>query len=100
MLLAFILITGWLAVRYVPQLIVGLIATLLGIYLIRSSRMAAQALIGAGAAHRGKLDYDRKPSRSERRLMRRHLKLALRQTELASLLPGVMARARRIADGR
>ena len=100
MSLAIVLVIGSLAVIYVPRLMVGLIATVLAIYLMRRSRILGAALIRAGAAHRDRPDYDRKPSRPERRLMRAHLKLALDQAELASVLPAIMMRARAIVDGR
>ncbi|WP_137787743.1 hypothetical protein [Sphingomonas sp. 3P27F8] len=41
------------------------------------------------------LDYDRKPSRAQRRVMRASLQVALDQTELRSLFPTLVGRADR-----
>ncbi len=100
MSLAFAVIFGCITVTYLSRPMVALFATVIGVYLLRRSRSIAQALIHARATHRGRSDYDRKPGRSERRMMHAHLKLALKQAELASLLPAVMIRARSIVDGR
>lgn len=99
MSLLIVFITAGLAVIYLLRLVVGVAAKLLAVYLLRRSRRVGEALIRAGAAHCGTSDYDRRPSRSERRLMRAHLKLALKKTELASLLPALMTGAGTMVDG-
>ncbi|MEO9131302.1 MAG: hypothetical protein ABI240_08850 [Sphingomonas sp.] len=98
MLLAFALILISLTLTIAPRLLVRIIATMIGIALVRRSRRLEQALLRTSADHRLQLDYDRPPSRPARRLMRAHLRLAIRQTELASLLPGVMEQVRSLAD--
>ena len=79
---------GGLAVIYLPRLIAGLVAMLLAVYLLRRSRQVAEAVIRAGAPHRDRLDYDRRPSRSQRRLLRAHLKLALKLDRTCELAAG------------
>lgn len=100
MLVAIALVVAGLALPIASRLLVAATATLLGIAMIRRSRRLEQALIHAGVDHRGRLDHDRGPSRAERRQMRAHLRLAIRQVELASLLPGAVANARHLADRR
>lgn len=100
MLLVLALVIGGLALNYLPRVMVNIVATAMAIHLLRRSRSVSQKLIRAGAEHRDTLDFDRRPSRSQRRLMRAHLTLAVKQTELASLLPTVMTRVRSVVDGR
>jgi len=85
------------ALPLMSRLLVAAIATLLGLSLIIRSRRVARDLL-AGANENRNLNYDRKPSRAERRAMGRGLKLALDQTELRSLFPATMARADTWAD--
>jgi uncharacterized membrane protein YbaN (DUF454 family) len=82
---------------FAPRLIVWVFAILSGVILIRQSRRIEQQLLQSASEHRVRQAYDRRPSRSDRRLMRRHLKLAIQQTQLASLFPRTMEQARSLA---
>ena len=83
------------AVRYGPPLIVWPVAMALGMLLVCRSRWIGEQMVRARDVSGG---FDRRPTRAQRGLMRAHLKLAIDQTALASLLPGVMATARTRAD--
>ncbi|RSY81998.1 hypothetical protein DAH66_14100 [Sphingomonas koreensis] len=85
------------ALPLMSRRLVAAIATIFAVALVIRSRLVAAELIVRTDEHR-KLDYDRKPSRSERRAMRRGLKLALDQAELRSLFPATMARAETWAE--
>lgn len=80
----------------VPRLLVAGIALLIGVVLVAQARRASRLLLA------GRLDvkagYGCAPSRAQRRLMRRHLRLAISLTELRSLLPSTVARAERCVD--
>ena len=95
MVLALTLALIALLLRFVPQLLIWSVALLIGTLLVRRSRQVGRQLL---LARCDLANFDRTPSRAERRLMRKHLQLALDQTELASLLPGVMTCARTLAD--
>ena len=95
-LIALVLIGLGLAIA--PRLIVFVFALMIGVILIRRSRQVQRALLRSSSDHRTRQDFDSRPSQSDRRLMRAHLKLAIRQTELASLFPGVMQQARSQVD--
>ena len=93
---AFVLIGLSLAIA--PRLIVFVFGMMIGITLVRRSRHVQRQLLRSSSDHRTRQDFDSRPSQSDRRLMRAHLKLAIRQTELASLFPGVMQQARSLVD--
>lgn len=84
-----------LAIRYGSPLLVWPVAMALGMALARRSRRIGEQLVRARDVSGG---FDRRPTRAERRLMRAHLKLAIEQTALGSLLPGVMVRANALTD--
>ena len=97
-MMTFCLVSLWLALRFLPRLIVELIATLIASALTLSSRRLARALLD----RRNDTDlatarWDDRPTRAERRLLARSLDIALSQTELRSVFPGVMTRADAIA---
>lgn len=95
-IVAFVLIGLGLAIA--PRLIVFIFAPMIGVTLIRRSRQVQRELLRSSSENRSRQDFDKRPSQSDRRLMRSHLKLAIRQTELASLFPGVMQQARSLVD--
>lgn len=82
------------AILIAPRLLVALLAILVGATLSAQSRRVAGRLL-ADSSIRHDLNYDRRPSRTERRLMRKSLRLALDQTELRSLFPSITACAER-----
>lgn len=79
------------AILIAPRLLVALLAILFGATSFARSRQVAGRLL-ADNRIRHDLNYDRRPSRAERRLMRKSLRLALDQTELRSLFPSITAR--------
>ena len=97
MMLLLALIASALLFRHAPRFLVDVIATVIGVTLVIRSRRLARRLIKAGDEHRTVLNFDCKPSRAERRLMRNSLRFALHQTELMSLLPRTTVRAATIA---
>lgn len=96
--LAFVLVAAFVALVYLPRLLAWSVSLLIGVVLIRQSRRMARKLVRLGTQDRDQLSFDSRPSRSERRLMRNHLRLAVQLTELTSLLPSVMARANALTD--
>lgn len=89
-----------LAFTVLPRIVVDAVATAIGVALVARSDLIGRDLLAMRAAAGGAMPSDAVASRTARRLMRAHLRLAMRQTELASLLPATMARARRIAASR
>lgn len=76
---------GWL-----PRILVTLTATIIAVVLaLKFERAVRRQLANLSR----ELDYDRKPSRAERRMMRSSMRLAIAKTELRSLLPTIVSRA-------
>ncbi|MDY7524629.1 hypothetical protein [Sphingomonas sp. 10B4] len=86
MILNITYVAAFAAVLIAPRMLVALLAILIAATLVCRSRRIALLLL-ADSSIRSDLNYDRKPSRAERRLMRKSLRLALDQTELRSLFP-------------
>lgn len=82
--------------RIAPRLLVAGIALLIGIVLVAQSRRASRLLLTGRLEV--KAGYGCTPSRNQRRLMRRHLRLAISLTELRSLLPTAVAGAERCVN--
>lgn len=77
------------------HLIGELIASIIAIVLAARARRVVCALLVMRDVHAGHaLDFDRKPSRAERRVIATGLRIALQQTQLTSLFPTVACRAR------
>lgn len=79
----------------VARLAVDAIATGIGLVLFAHAAHIRRRILAMREGC-GTLDFDRRPSRAERRLMTAGLKLAIRQAELRSLLPVTTWRAERI----
>lgn len=77
-----------------PRLLVGLLAILIGASLFARSRSVTHCLLANGS-NRQNLKYDRRPTRAERRLMKKSLRLALDQIELRSVFPTITASVER-----
>ena len=91
-MMAICLVSLWLALRFLPKLIVEFIATLIASALSLSSRRLARALLdGCSDTNLATARWDDRPTRAERRLLARSLDIALSRTELRSLFPGVVA---------
>ena len=75
--------------KWAPPLLVALVvAVIAGVLARRIGRVTRRLL----AAPRLEIDYDRTPSRAERRLMRKSLRVAIARTELRSLFPTIVGR--------
>jgi len=87
-----VLATGvlYLSAIWIPRILVALVAAFIAVMLAKKARRLAQSMLAHPLRH---LDYDEKPSRTQRRLMRASLRVALDQTELRSLFPTVVSRA-------
>lgn len=86
----------WQILAYASRLSVAAIAFGYGVVLalqIRRTERAVLAFASAGA--HSLADFDRKPTRGERRAMRMSLKRALRHTEFRSLFPNIAERTQR-----
>lgn len=83
-----LLCIAYVGIIWLPRLVVGLIALIIAIGLSRRVARTTRQLL---ELRRADLDYDRRPTRAQRRLMRASLRLALHQTELRSLFPALMA---------
>ena len=93
-----IMIVGWHAGMAVVRLTVDAIATAIGVVLeVRVANVRRRIIAMRNEVETAALDFDRRPSRAERRLMATELKLTIRQTEFRSLLPLTASRAERIA---
>lgn len=85
-----------LACRIVPRLIAEVVATIIGVVLVLSGRRARRMLLEC-ACPVGAASWDWKPTRAERRALRRGLNAALDMTVFTSLLPHVAIRAHKLA---
>ena len=85
-----------LAVAVIPRLLVLMFVKFMTQHLFVRSRHVTHRLL-ADRSIRQDPTYDRRPSRAERRLMRRSLHIALDQTELRSLFPSTVASVERWA---
>lgn len=95
-IIAVMLITFvWHSAMVIARSTVDAIATVLGVFIFARAACVQRLMIamreGGGVA-----DFDRRPSRAERRLMADGLRLAIRQTELRSLFPQVGSRCERL----
>lgn len=95
MIMIFVLLVGSLAVRFAPIVLVDIVATAIGIFIIWRCRvMARQQLAQREINLAHNVEYAR-PTRRQRRISAKALKWSLRRTELMSLLPLIDARAER-----
>lgn len=94
MLLIIALTSAWLLGRYVSGILVAMIATSVGVNLALRARRVERRII---LAARHDLNFDARPTRAERRIMRAGLRLALDQAPIRSLFPSTMTRAQSIA---
>ncbi|MDX5985052.1 hypothetical protein [Sphingomonas echinoides] len=78
--------------RWLPPMLVAVTATFIAVMLARKAQRLTRAMLAGRPCD---LDYDRKPTRAQRRLIRASLRVALQQTELRSLFPSTMASAGR-----
>lgn len=85
-----------LACRIAPRLLAELVATIVGMVLVRAGRRARRRLLEC-ACPVGAAGGDRTPTRAERRALWRGLKAALDMTVFTSLLPHVAIRAHKLA---
>ena len=85
-----VLVLMYVCAIWLPRLLVGGVALIFTITLSLRVKRTTRLLLQDVPRD---LDYDRKPTRAQRRLMRASLRLAIRQTELRSLLPGVVTQA-------
>lgn len=85
----------WHGAMTIVRSTVGAVATAMGVILfVRAACVRRRVL--AMREERGAADFDRPPSRAERRWMAAGLKLAIRQTELRSLFPHIGSRCQRL----
>lgn len=90
MLLIIIGVMAWPVIAHAARLSVAAVAIGYGIVLVFQIRSTEQKILAFRSACNGSLaDFDRKPTRAQRRAMRTSLKLALRQTDLTSVFPGI-----------
>jgi hypothetical protein len=93
MLLIIIGIVAWPILAHAARLSVAAIAISYGVVLAVKIRSTERVILAfAPAGDRTLADFDRKPTRHQRRAMRANLKLALRQTEFRSLFPNIAQR--------
>lgn len=93
MLLIILSAIAWLTLPHAVRLAVAAVAMVYGIALaIRARRTEKQILAFSSTTGHSLADFDRKPTRGQRRAMRRSQKLALRQTEFRSLFPSIARR--------
>lgn len=85
----------WYAAMVIARSTVDAIATALGVILFVRAARVQRRMIAMRVGHSA-ADFDRRPSRAERRLMAAGLKLAIRQTELRRLFPQVGSRCERL----
>ncbi len=92
-------ITLCLALRFLPSLIASVVATVLAIASIRSSRQALRALMAHPSFPRGMdAGWEQRPTTAERGMLARSLDAAIDHCVLTSLLPNIMVRAHCIHD--
>ena len=96
MSMLFVIVSAYLACCIVPRLLVESVATGIGVLLVISNRRARQRLLEVARPVETP-DWDRRPSRAERRALQRGLNAALDMTAFSSLLPHVAVRAHRFA---
>ena len=84
------LVLTYVCAIWLPRLLVGGMALIVAITLSLHVKRTTPLLLQDAPRD---LDYNRKPTRAQRRLMRASLRLAIRQTELRSLFPSVVAQA-------
>lgn len=88
LMLTLLLFAGYVGIIWLPRLVVAAVVVIIAVRLLLSASRRTRLLL----EHRQiGLDYDRKPTRAQRRQMRASLQLALHQTELRSLFPALMA---------
>ncbi len=70
-----VLATGvlYLSAIWIPRILVALVAAFIAVMLAKKARRLAQSMLAHPLRH---LDYDEKPSRTQRRLMRASLRVA------------------------
>ncbi|QDZ06928.1 hypothetical protein FPZ24_05060 [Sphingomonas panacisoli] len=78
--------------RWFPRMLVAVAATFIAVMLAKKAQRLTRAMLANRPCD---LDYDRKPSRAQRRQMRASLRVALKQTDLRSLFPTTVAGAER-----
>ena len=95
-----LLILAVIAARLLPvavRLAADVVATAIAIGLAVQARRATRAILAMREAHDHRPGgFANQPSRAERRAMAASLRVAIRQTELISLLPHTAARAERM----
>lgn len=80
------------------RLVIEILATVMMFALEVRARGNARAMCELRNKHVATLNFDRKPSRAERRVMATGLRLALQQTNATSLFPTIGDRTRRLAS--
>ncbi len=96
MIMIFVLLICWLAIRKAPLLLVDIAATAIGMVIVWRCRVLASELIAQRGDNPAFISFDARPTRRQRRLMAHSLAWSLRRTEMASLLPLADARAERL----
>lgn len=92
-MLLFISILAWPILAHAARLSVAAIAFGYGVVLALQIQSTERAILAfASAGEHSQADFDRKPTRDQRRVTRMSLKLALRHTEFRSLFPSIAER--------
>ncbi|CAM3129296.1 hypothetical protein SPAN111604_05295 [Sphingomonas antarctica] len=100
MLLIIIGLCAWLMLAHAARLGVNAIAVAYGVILALRVRCTEQAILASASTRdRFMAEFDRKPTRGQRRATRKSLTLALQQTEFRSLFPDIAHRAQRMVSG-
>lgn len=100
MMLIIVCVTASMILPHGARLSVAVIAIIYGLVLAARTRNTERSLLAFAVANKnGLADFDRKPTRGQRRAMRKGLTLALHQTEFRSLFPDVAHRAQHFVTG-
>ena len=93
MIIVFItIVTGSFAIRYLPILLVEVVATIMAVGQTISVHTLRRAMADRGSL-KGSSGNDRKQIPADRRLLKCALRATLRQTQTASLVPHIARRA-------
>lgn len=100
MVLTIVCVTAWIILPRAARLSVAVLAMIYGFVLAARTRNTERSLLAfVDASENASADFDRKPTRGQRRAMRKSLTLALHQTEFRSLFPDIAHRAQHFVTG-
>jgi len=96
MLMLLVTVSAYAACRIVPRLLAEVVATTIGVLLVRASRRTRRVLLEL-ARPPGTACWERKSTRAERKALQRGLTATLDMTAFTSLLPHAAIRAHKLA---